>query len=57
MMYGFGDIENPRHDSIELLEDMVIDYITYTVSFICSMFDKIVDSPGNKRWATSFPSV
>lgn len=28
MMYGFGDVRNPRPDSVELLEDMVLEYIT-----------------------------
>lgn len=32
-MYGFGDVENPRQDTVDLVEDMVIDYITETVNF------------------------
>ena len=27
MMYGFGDDENPYSESVELLEDLVIQYI------------------------------
>ena len=27
MMYGFGDDENPYNESVELLEDLVIQYI------------------------------
>jgi transcription initiation factor TFIID subunit 13 len=27
MMYGFGDDENPYTESVELLEDMVIQYV------------------------------
>ena len=26
-MYGFGDDENPYNESVELLEDLVIQYI------------------------------
>jgi transcription initiation factor TFIID subunit 13 len=28
MMYGFGDAECPRQDSIELVEDLVVSYIS-----------------------------
>ncbi|CAL1545815.1 unnamed protein product [Lymnaea stagnalis] len=28
MMYGFGDDQNPYTESVDLLEDLVIDYIT-----------------------------
>ncbi|XP_013416631.1 transcription initiation factor TFIID subunit 13 [Lingula anatina] len=28
MMYGFGDDQNPYQESVDLLEDLVIDYIT-----------------------------
>lgn len=28
MMYGFGDDQNPYTESVELLEDLVIQYIT-----------------------------
>lgn len=28
MLYGFGDVENPRQDTIELVEDMVVEYIS-----------------------------
>jgi len=34
MMYGFGDCENPRADSVDLVEEMVIDYITEMASFV-----------------------
>lgn len=27
-MYGFGDAESPRQDTVELLDEMVVDYIT-----------------------------
>ena len=27
IMYGFGDIENPDHESVELLQEYVIEYI------------------------------
>lgn len=32
MLYGFGDSANPRQDTVELVEDLVIDYITDIVS-------------------------
>lgn len=32
MMYGFGDDQNPYTESVDLLEDLVIQYITETVS-------------------------
>lgn len=28
MMYGFGDDENPYTESVDILEDLVIDFIT-----------------------------
>ena len=28
MMYGFGDAEQPDEDSVEVLEDIVVDYVT-----------------------------
>ncbi|ELU10337.1 hypothetical protein CAPTEDRAFT_176701 [Capitella teleta] len=28
MMYGFGDDQNPFTESVDLLEDLVVDYIT-----------------------------
>lgn len=30
MMYGFGDDKNPYTESVDLLEDLVIEYITET---------------------------
>lgn len=33
MMYGFGDDEVPYTESVDLLEDMLIAYITEMVSF------------------------
>ncbi len=32
MMYGFGDDQNPYTESVELMEDLVIEYITEMVS-------------------------
>ena len=32
MMYGFGDDQNPYTESVDLLEDLVVEYITETVS-------------------------
>jgi hypothetical protein len=31
MMYGFGDDRNPYTESVELLDDLVIEYITEMV--------------------------
>jgi len=31
-MYGFGDVVNPAPDTVNVLEEMVIDYITDMVS-------------------------
>ena len=31
MMYGFGDDPVPRNDSVELMEDLVVDYLTNIV--------------------------
>lgn len=30
MMYGFGDDQNPYTESVDLLEDLVIEFITET---------------------------
>lgn len=35
MMYGFGDDRNPYTESVELLEDLVIEYITEMVQNRC----------------------
>jgi transcription initiation factor TFIID subunit 13 len=34
MMYGFGDDENPYSESVELLEDLVIQYIQNMVKIL-----------------------
>lgn len=31
-MYGFGDVPNPANDAVGVLEDMLIEYLTDTVS-------------------------
>ena len=33
MMYGFGDDQNPYTESVDFLEDIVIEFITEVVSF------------------------
>lgn len=38
LMYGFGDCFNPRQDSIELAEDMIIDYLSDLVFMIILFF-------------------
>ena len=37
MMFGFGDDQNPYTESVDLLEDLVIEYITEMAStyFVC----------------------
>lgn len=38
LMYGFGDSYNPRQDSIELAEDMIVDYLTdLVISFVINI--------------------
>ena len=32
-MYGFGDDQNPYTESVDLLEDLVIDFITQMVKY------------------------
>ena len=32
MLYGFGDDEQPYAETVDLLEDLVIEYISETVS-------------------------
>jgi hypothetical protein len=32
MMYGFGDVLQPRADSVDVMEDLVMDYISELVS-------------------------
>lgn len=34
-MYGFGDDQNPYTESVDMLEDLVIHYITETVGKGC----------------------
>ncbi len=31
MMYGFGDDANPRQDSVELVEELLLEYLTQVV--------------------------
>ena len=32
-MYGFGDDQNPYSESVDLLEDLVVEYLTEMVSY------------------------
>lgn len=34
MMYGFGDDENPYTESVDILEDLVIEFITEMVKLL-----------------------
>nr|XP_012323435.1 transcription initiation factor TFIID subunit 13 [Aotus nancymaae] len=40
MMYGFGDDQNPYTESVDILEDLVIEFITEMVRFFfcCCLF-------------------
>lgn len=31
MMYGFGDVRNPLPESVDIMEELVFDYIHYMV--------------------------
>lgn len=31
LLYGFGDNESPRQDTVELVEELVVEYITNVV--------------------------
>lgn len=49
MMYGFGDDQNPYTESVDLLEDLVIEFITetthrYNIIFsITNQFDPVIN--------------
>ncbi|SAM05973.1 hypothetical protein [Absidia glauca] len=45
LMYGFGDDPNPSADSIALMDDLVIDYITE----MCQKVSKVSESRGKLR--------
>ncbi|PJF17832.1 Transcription initiation factor IID, 18kDa subunit domain-containing protein [Paramicrosporidium saccamoebae] len=32
MLFGFGDSNNPRQDTVELVEELVIEYLTDTIT-------------------------
>lgn len=36
MMYGFGDDQNPYTESVDILEDLVIEFITEMVRQLCN---------------------
>lgn len=45
-MYGFGDDQNPYTESVELLEDLVIEFITDMVIFILVLRVEYMDYCG-----------
>ncbi|KAI7850590.1 transcription initiation factor IID, 18kD subunit-domain-containing protein [Circinella umbellata] len=45
LMYGFGDVSNPASDSIAVMDDMVINYITD----MCQEAAKVAESRGKVR--------
>lgn len=50
MMFGFGDDQSPNKESVDLLEDLVIEYITETVGLLLSkLFQTVIpDLPSLK---------
>lgn len=46
MMYGFGDEESPRVDSVKLMEEMVIEYITGLVAKVRICWKTLQLQPG-----------
>ena len=44
MMFGFGDDQNPYTESVDLLEDLVIEYITDMVTKISQIDKRIKES-------------
>jgi transcription initiation factor TFIID subunit 13 len=32
MLFGFGDSDNPRQDTVELVEELVVEYLTDTLT-------------------------
>ncbi|KAL0084591.1 transcription initiation factor IID, 18kD subunit-domain-containing protein [Phycomyces blakesleeanus] len=45
LMYGFGDVQNPAADSIAVMDDLVIDYITE----MCLKASKVAENRGKVR--------
>lgn len=39
MIYGAGDVPQPASDTVALMDDLIIDYITEMVSFLQHHFD------------------
>ena len=54
MMYGFGDDRNPYTESVDILEDLVIEYITEMVRFVCIIEYVLYSLPGEYITAESF---
>jgi len=38
MMYGYGDVEHPAEDAVNVLDDIVVEYITEMVSIFIFFF-------------------
>lgn len=45
LMYGFGDVANPAADSIAVMDDLVIDYITD----MCQKASSVAENRGKVR--------
>lgn len=44
MMYGFGDDANPRQDSVDLVEELMLEYLTQVVSSCLVVLKIIINS-------------
>ncbi|GJJ72370.1 transcription initiation factor TFIID subunit 13 [Entomortierella parvispora] len=40
LMYGFGDVPNPSNDAVNVLEDMLIEYLTDTCTQAAAVAEK-----------------
>jgi hypothetical protein len=53
MMFGFGDDQNPYTESVDLLEDLVNEFITETVGFLLDKYDQF-ETQTNEFLGSSF---
>ena len=50
MMFGFGDDKNPYTESVDLLEDMVVEYISEMVSMVDSLKFPTINACQGAQW-------
>ena len=43
MMYGFGDDQNPYSESVDMLEDLVVEFITEMVMMLLLVFSTAIE--------------